>query len=55
MSLPWGRAARHRLDEGERRRKDAAILSFYLSAGPRPFGGAAYCRTCRLRPFQNRS
>ena len=55
VSLPWSRAARHRLDEGERRRKDAAISSFPSQAGPRPFGGAAYCRTRRLRPFQYRS
>ena len=37
-SLPWGLAARHRLDEGERRRKEAAISAFTSQLGPGPLG-----------------
>ena len=38
VSLPWGLAARHRLDEGERRRKEAAISAFISQLGPGPLG-----------------
>ena len=63
VSLPWSRAARHRLDEGERRRKDAAISSFPSQLGPALWGSRLlsypppapisipelrYCSGCRL-------
>jgi LmbE family N-acetylglucosaminyl deacetylase len=38
MALPWRLAARHRLDEGERRRKQAAISAFASQLGPGPVG-----------------
>ncbi len=39
-----GLAARHRLDEGERRRKQAAISAFASQLGPGPLGEPPYCR-----------